>query len=81
MEGTLLRMGFPVQWIRMVPTLYRTTHSSLLFVGDVGCRFSISRSVRQGCSLAPFMFIFVFEAFSNYLRSKKVDIRGIALPI
>ena len=72
MEGTLLRMGFPLQWIRAVTTLYRTAHSSLLFADDVGCRFSISRSVRQGCSMAPFLFILVSKAFSNH---------GITLPI
>ena len=81
MEGTLLCMGFPLQWIRAVATLYRTAHSSLLFAGDVGGRFSLSRSVRQGCPLAPFLFILVSEAFSDFLRSRNVDIRGIALPI
>ena len=63
MEGKLLRMGFPVQWIRVVAALYRTAHSSVLFAGDVGCRFSISRSVRQGCPMAPFLFILVSGAF------------------
>ena len=81
MEGTLLRMGFPMQWITAVAALYRTAHSSLLFAGDVGGRFSLSRSVRQGCPLAPFLFILVSEAFSDFLRSRNVDIRGIALPI
>ena len=69
MEGTLLQMGFPMQWIRDAATLYRTVPSSLLFVGDVGsCRFSISRLVRQGCPLATFWFILT-------------DIDGIALSI
>ena len=81
MEGTLLRMGFPMQWITAVAALYRTAHSSLLFAGDVGGRFSLSPSVRQGCPLAPFLFILVSEAFSDFLRSRNVDIRGIALPI
>ena len=81
MEGTLQRMGFPMQWIRAVAALYRTAHSSLLFAGDVGSTFSLSRSVRQGCPLAPFLFILVSEAFSDYLRSRNVQIRGIALPI
>ena len=81
MEGILLGMGFPMQWIKVVATLYRTAHSSLLFAGDVGCRFSISRSLRQGCLVAPFLFILISESFSNYLRSRNVDIHGITLPI
>ena len=80
MEGTLLRMGFPNRWIRGVSTLYRTAHNSLLFVGDVGRRFSISRSVRQGCPLAPFLFLLVSEAFSVHLNSHNVNIKGLTLP-
>ena len=76
MEGTLLRMGFLVQWIRSVAALYRTAHSSLLFASDVGFRFSISRSVRHGCLFALFFFILVSEAFVDYLRSRNVDIHS-----
>ena len=57
MEGILLQMGFLVQWIRVVAAFYRTAHSSHLFTGDVGCRFSISRLVRKGFLMAPFLFI------------------------
>ena len=45
MEGTLARMGFPSNWIRGVSALYRNASSSLLFAGDIGRRFFISRSV------------------------------------
>ena len=79
MEGTLVRMGFPNTWIRGVSTLYRNAYSSLLFVGDVGRRFPISRSVRQGCPLAPFLFLLVSETFSIHLNSQCVNIRGLVL--
>ena len=75
MEGTLLHMGFSMQWITVVTALYRTAHDYLLFAGDVGGRFSLSRSVRQGCPLAPFLFILVSEAFSDFVRSRNVDIQ------
>ena len=80
MEGTLLRMGFPNRWIRGVSTLYRNAHNSLLFAADVGRRFSISRSMRQGCPLAPFLFLLVSEAFSVHLNSQQVNIKGLAFP-
>ena len=35
----------------------------------------------QVCLFAPFLFILVSEAFSDYLRSRNVDIHGIVLPI
>ena len=81
MEGTLLRMGFPNIWIRGVAALYRNAHSSLLFAGDIGRRFSISRSVRQGCPLAPFLFLLVSEAYSVHLNSQSINIKGLALPV
>ena len=81
MEGTLVRMGFPNTWIRGVSTLYRDAYSSLLFAGDVGRRFPISRSVRQGCPLAPFLFLLVSEAFSVHLNSQDVNIKRLALPM
>ena len=77
MEGTLLRMGFPNRWIRGVSALYRNAHSSLLFARDGGRRFSISRSVRQGCPIAPFLFLL---AFSVFLNSQHVNIKGLTLP-
>ena len=81
MEGTLVRMGFPNTWIRGVSTLYHDAYSSLLFAGDVGRRFPISRSVRQGCPLAPFLFLLVSEAFSVHLNSEDVNIERLALPV
>ena len=77
MEGTLLRMGFPNIWIRCVSTLYRNAHSSLLFAGDVGRRFSISRSVRQRCPLALFLFLLVVEAFSLVMHIVLFYLQGM----
>ena len=37
--------------------------------------------VRQGCPLAPFLFILVSKDFFYYLRNRNVDIHGITLPI
>ena len=58
---------------------YRNAYSSLLLAGDVGRRFPISRSVRQGCPLAPFLFLLVSETFSVHLNSQYVNIKELAL--
>ena len=52
-----------------------------MFAGGYGPIFPISRSVRQGCHLAPFLFIFFGEVMSSYLISSSAGIKGIALPI
>ena len=58
LEETMLCMGFPTTWIREVAAMYKITHSHVLLAGDGGNCFSISRSVRQGCPLAPTLFLF-----------------------
>ena len=52
-----------------------------MFVGGYGPIFPISRLVRQGCPLDPFLFILFEEAFCSYLRTSSASIKGITLPI
>ena len=81
LEAVLSRLGFPAAWIKGVSSLYRHASSSVLFAGEYGTLFPISRSVRQGCPLAPFLFILFGEALSSYLRSSTTGIKGLVLPI
>ena len=81
LEAVLSRLGFPNAWINGVSALYRQASSSVLFAGGYGPMFPISRSVRQGCPLAPSLFILYGEALASYLRSSSAGIKGIALPI
>ena len=69
LEAVLLKLGFPCAWIKGVSALYRHASSSVLFSAGYGPLFPISRSVRQGCLLAPFLFILFGEALSSFLRS------------
>ena len=80
MEGSFLRLGFPAQWINVVASLYREAFSSVLVAGGQTRKFSISRSVRQGCPLAPFLFLLVMETFSMYLNSSQVSLKGLPFP-
>ena len=60
--------------------LYCEAFSSILVVYGQTRKFSISRSVRQGCPLAPFLFFIVMETFSMYLNSSQVSRNGTTLP-
>ena len=64
-----------------MPDLYRLAYSSILVARGRGQRFPMSRSVRQGCLLAPFLFLIVTEVFSAYLNSVGVGIQGLVAPI
>ncbi|MCO5573615.1 hypothetical protein L7F22_027387 [Adiantum nelumboides] len=70
LEGSLARTGFPEAWIRGISALYRSASSSVTIGGHVGRAFQISRSVRQGCPLAPYLFLFVAETMSDFIRAQ-----------
>ena len=48
-----MKLGFPVQWIMVVASLYCEAFSSVLVADGQTRKFSISRSVCQGCPLGP----------------------------
>ena len=47
----------------------------------MGERFRLERSMRQGCSLALYLFLFFAKAMVHYLRARATGIRGVRLPI
>lgn len=77
----MTRMGFSQHWIRGIASLYSTAHSQVLMGGGRGERLMLSRSIRQGCPLAPFLFLFFAEAMSCYLTAQEVGLQGLSLPL
>lgn len=47
----------------------------------MGESFGMERSVRQGCPLAPYMFLFFAEAMAHYLRARTAGLHSVRLPI
>ncbi|MCO5570397.1 hypothetical protein L7F22_024118 [Adiantum nelumboides] len=80
LEGSLIKMGFPWAWIRGVSALYRSASSSVT-IGHVGRGFELWRSVRQSCPLAPYLFLFVAEAMSDFIRVHQLALRGLLMPV
>lgn len=79
--GTLSRMGFMACWITGVSALYRHSSSAIAIGGYVGPSFMLSRSVWQGCLLAPYVFLFYAETMLVFLRASITHIHGILLPL
>ena len=65
-------LGFNTTWSKGVSGLYRNAHSHVLLAGGVGPRFNITRSVRKGCLLAPFLFLLFAEAMLLYISSQSM---------
>ena len=81
LEGMLLRLGFLEAWIKGIASLYRSASSRVIIEGRMGERFTLEHSVRQGCPLAPYLFLFFAEAMAHFLRAHTTRLRGMRLPI
>ncbi|MCO5612219.1 hypothetical protein L7F22_066482 [Adiantum nelumboides] len=55
--------------------------SSITIGGHVGRTFQLSRSVRQGCPLAPYLFLFVAETMSDFIRAQQPILRGLLMSV
>ena len=80
LERVMRAMGLPPQWRNCTSALYRTATSSVLVSGARGPTFQLHRSVRQGCPLAPYLYLFVTEAFSAFLQAPSNGLRGLPIP-
>ena len=64
-----------------VSALYRTASNQVIIGKQMGERFGLERSVRQGCPLAPYLFLFFAMAMTHYLKAHTTRIHRVRLPI
>jgi hypothetical protein len=57
----VFKYGFGQDFISWVKILYTNIFSSVLVNGTLSDPFSVSRSVRQGCSLSPLLYVLSLE--------------------
>ena len=62
-----------ISWINL---FYNDITSSVQNNRWVSDPFSLTRGVRQGCPLSPYLFIVVAEILGNVIRKKK-EVKGI----
>ncbi|GBG78145.1 hypothetical protein CBR_g26181 [Chara braunii] len=72
---TLRHMGFGEGFCAWVIAMYANSTSAVMINGHISETFSISRSLRQGCPLAPLIFVLQLEVLLNRIR-RHPDIRG-----
>jgi hypothetical protein len=77
---TLANLGFANQWIHWVRSLYRSASSAIKLNGVVGSSFPLARSVRQGCPLAPYLFIMATYVLGHMLEDQRFGVEGLSLP-
>lgn len=75
-------MGIPAPFIHLVKLLLSDAEAAISLNGLSTATFPITRGVRQGCPLAPYLFLLVAEALATVTK-RAVDsgsIKGIMLP-
>ena len=74
------RMGFHDTWIQQVMSLNRTASATIIVNGEQSKPFKLQRSVRQGCPLAPYLFLLTVDVLGQMLQHPECQVKGLKLP-
>jgi hypothetical protein len=66
--------------VHWVTSLYREATSTIKINGVPSPDFQLQRSVRQGCPLAPDLFILATNVLGHMLGDPKYGVEGLSLP-
>jgi hypothetical protein len=73
-------VGFCPTWIQWISSLYWLASSSIKINRELGEDFRLIRSIKQGCPLAPYLFILAMDVLGHMLDNPKHEIDGMHLP-
>ena len=79
-EAVIQRLGFAEEWIRLVMMCLSTVSYSILLNGVQSGNFTVSKGIRQGDPLSPYIFLLCAEGLSSLLKEfeRERKITGIA---
>ena len=78
---TMHMMGIDDKFIQWVKLLFGNASALVNINGSLGRNFKVERGVRQGCPLAPYLFLIVGEALTHTIKKavKEKRLRGVVL--
>ena len=78
----LQAFGFPAEFVRFVQVLLKDSSARIEINGLLSNPIPLSRSIRQGCPLAPALFVIASDALFYILRDNTISpkVNGILLP-
>jgi hypothetical protein len=68
LQSLLEKLGFQSQWVQWVMACVSTVRYSVRFNGVLTHPFSLSRGLRQGAFLSPYLFLLVVDGLSTLLK-------------
>ena len=77
---TMKKMGFQDTWIKWIMSLHIEENAAVLINVVKGQTFNLQHSVRQGCSLAPYLFLIAANVIAFVLQDPKYELKGLKLP-
>jgi hypothetical protein len=80
--GAMNTLGFPSEFIDLIKLLFKNATACVKVNGSLSESFKIARGVRQGCPVAPYLFLIAAEVL-NMMVATKVEqgrVKGIELP-
>ncbi|XP_004296207.1 PREDICTED: uncharacterized protein LOC101297422 [Fragaria vesca subsp. vesca] len=79
LEVMLIKLGFCMEWTRMILRCVRTVSYSFIINGDPVGQVVPSRGLRQGDAISPYLFVIYAEFLSRQLVSAEGDdeIQGV----
>ena len=80
LREAMAKMGFHATWISQVMSLNENASASVIVNGEVSKTFRLHRSVRQGCPLAPYLFLLIVDVLGQMLQHPGCGVQGLQLP-
>lgn len=74
---SLTKFGFGNFFTQAIKTLYTNCNSSILLKYGTSPRFKVSRGIRQGCPVAPYLFLLSAQILSSLILES--DVQGITV--
>lgn len=81
LDSIMLKLGFNEQWTKLVMHCITSTTYSVFFNWEPQAPFKLSRGIRQGEPISPYLFIIVAKALSHLLYQAKIKGFLTSVPI
>lgn len=80
LKRTMQAMGFHEKWVNQVISLNLNAAAAVVVNGVQSKTFRLHRSVRQGCPLAPYLFLLTVDVLGQMLQHSACGVQGLRLP-